>query len=201
MDLTRQDLSVSLPSSSSRCFSPSPSDPGESLTRLRGTESIPLLGRTNEDFSNVYKHDASILRLTNASVNGAQRWISVFAGFVYFAFLVLQEEAIGSYWSAISRATRRERSGRAGRMLKILSLFIVLASYDLRADHLCTHRSPPPSSYALPRLPNLGNSVGPVSPSNPISQIARKRISRRRALLDGGQLGRGGDAGAWEEEI
>lgn len=43
-----------------------------------------------------------------------------------------------------------------------------LASSDFSLSHLNPRRSLPPTSHALHRLPNLGNTIGPVSPSNPI---------------------------------
>lgn len=63
---------------------------------------------THAEFSHVQKFNASFLALAQSQTDltNTQRWIPVFAAFLYFAFFGMQEEALASYWSVLSGAGR-----------------------------------------------------------------------------------------------
>ncbi|KAL7412134.1 GPCR fungal pheromone mating factor, partial [Mrakia frigida] len=75
------------------------------ISYIVDTSFMPVLSwnDTHADFSMVYifNADSMLANPTSARGNSVQRWIPVFATFLYFSFFGVQEEALVSYWSAL----------------------------------------------------------------------------------------------------
>jgi len=139
---------------------------------------------THADFHKVYIFDEAVLLATPKSASGTsvQRWLPIFAAFLYFCFFGMQEEALTTYWSVLRRVWgwRKVLSRRSSADASVRSL---CSPCLLSAALLTFHAFPYLDSRTIttPSFEFL-NSATPSDPSaqpTPASQIAQRRISRR----------------------
>lgn len=142
---------------------------------------------THADFSKVYIFDAATLLATPKASSGTsvQRWLPIFAAFLYFCFFGMQEEALTTYWLLMRKvwSWRKGFSKRSNADASVLPLFS-LALFSVCSTALLTFPLILSSDSQTTTIASFA-FLSSATPSDPsvqptlASPIARRRISRR----------------------